>query len=144
MHIEQARAATPELIIALERLIPQLTSPNPPPARADLQALLDSTSSLLVIGREPDAGGTIIAAGCLGVYRAPTGVRAVIEDLVVDETYRGRGIGEALLRYLLNLAREQGAPGVSLTSNPRREAAKRLYVRAGFSLRQTNSYYCRF
>ena len=144
MRIEQARAATPELIIALERLIPQLTSPNPPPARADLQALLDSTSSLLVIGREPDAGGTIIAAGCLGVYRAPTGVRAVIEDLVVDETYRGRGIGEALLRYLLNLAREQGAPGVSLTSNPRREAANRLYVRAGFSLRQTNSYYCRF
>jgi ribosomal protein S18 acetylase RimI-like enzyme len=78
------------------------------------------------------------------LYQVPTGVRAIIEDVVVDQRWRGRGIGRALVANLLGLAREKGAPGVSLTSNPGRTAANQLYVRMGFSLRSTNSYYYKF
>ena len=78
------------------------------------------------------------------VYRVPTGIRAIIEDVIVDESVRGLGIGEALLRRLLDLARDKGANGVALTSNPKRESANRLYQRIGFSLRETNAYFYKF
>jgi ribosomal protein S18 acetylase RimI-like enzyme len=75
------------------------------------------------------------------VYRVPTGVRSIIEDVVVDEKMRGRGIGAALVHHAIDLAREAGAEGVSLTSNPKREAANHLYQMLGFELRKTNPYY---
>ena len=74
------------------------------------------------------------------LFRIPTGVRAMIEDVVVDEALRGRGIGEALSREALKVARENGARTVDLTSRPSREAANRLYQRIGFKLRDTNVY----
>jgi ribosomal protein S18 acetylase RimI-like enzyme len=80
----------------------------------------------------------------LTVYRVPTGVRAILEDVIVDESLRGQGIGEALVGRALEIARERGAGGVSLTSNPRRDAANRLYSRMGFVRRETNAYYYKF
>jgi ribosomal protein S18 acetylase RimI-like enzyme len=144
MRIEQVAVVTPELLRALERLIPQLTSKRSPPTKADLEALLAGACNTLLVLREPDSKGPIVAAGCLAVYRVTTGIRAVIEDVVVDQSVRGRGIGEALVLRLLDLARTMGAPGVSLTSNPRRDAANRLYLRLGFGPRSTNAYYYEF
>jgi len=144
MLIERAVSATPELLDALRRLIPQLTSSNHTLEVQDLEGLLKSDSSVLLIARLPDLQGQIVGAGALAVYRVPTGSRAVIEDVVVDEAARGLGVGEALMRCLMTLARQMGAGGVSLTSNPGRLAANRLYVRMGFSLRQTNCYYFEF
>ena len=144
MHIERVRTVTPEIVTALERLVPQLTSNNRAPSSADLMDLVGSESNTLLVVREPDGKGEIVAAACLAVYRVTTGIRAVIEDIVVDEECRGRGIGEALLRHLMVLAKSAGAPGVSLTSSPRRAAANRLYVRMGFSRRETNAYYYSF
>jgi ribosomal protein S18 acetylase RimI-like enzyme len=80
---------------------------------------------------------------CLTVYRVPTGLRSVIEDVVVDEAARGNGLGAALVREAIERARAAGAEGVSLTSNPQREAANRLYQSMGFQLRQTNPYFYR-
>jgi ribosomal protein S18 acetylase RimI-like enzyme len=144
MHVEQVAAITPELLQALERLIPQLTSKRPPPTPADLEALLAGAGNGLVVVREPDSDGPIVAAGCIAVYRVTTGIRAAIEDVVVDQAVRGRGIGEALMHRLLDLAQTRGAPGVSLTSNPSRDAANRLYRRLGFVPRSTNVYYYEF
>jgi len=70
----------------------------------------------------------------------PTGVRSIVEDVVVDESARRQGVGEALMRRALDLAREAGASGLSLTSRPEREAANRLYQSMGFELRKTNAY----
>jgi ribosomal protein S18 acetylase RimI-like enzyme len=67
-------------------------------------------------------------------------VRAWIEDVVVDESARGRGVGEALNREALDRARGLGAKTVDLTSRPSREAANRLYQRLGFEPRETNIY----
>jgi ribosomal protein S18 acetylase RimI-like enzyme len=76
----------------------------------------------------------------LAVFRIPTGVRAWIEDVVVDENQRGRGVGEALTQAALELASARGARTVDLTSRPSRDIANRLYKRMGFELRETNVY----
>jgi len=91
-----------------------------------------------------DARGRIIGALTLAVYRVPTGIRSIIEDVIVDEAARGQGIGEALTRRALEIAKEAGAAHVTLTSNPIREAANRLYLRVGFKKRETNAYQYKF
>jgi len=144
MIIERAVDATLELLEALRHLVPQLTDNNDPPDLKDLETLISSPNAFVVVARQPDVKGPIVGVGSLGIYRVPTGIRAVIEDVVVDEASRGQGVGEALLRELLTLARQSGARGVSLTSNARRLAANRLYGRMGFSRRQTNCYYYEF
>ena len=144
MVIERVSSVSAELVTALGSLVPQLTGNNPPPTASDLALLLENGAHALVVARHPDANGKIVGAGALGTYRVPTGVRAVIEDVVVDDAFRGLGIGEAITRSLMDLARAAGASGVSLTSNPGREAANRLYLRLGFVLRQTNNYYFKF
>jgi ribosomal protein S18 acetylase RimI-like enzyme len=79
----------------------------------------------------------------LVLNRVPTGVRAHIEDVVVDESARGQGAGELLIRTALELAEDAGARSVDLTSSPAREAANRLYLRLGFEPRETNVYRAR-
>ena len=76
----------------------------------------------------------------LAVFRIPTGIRAWIEDVVVDAEARGRGVGEALTREAVRVAGTHGARTVDLTSRPSREAANRLYQRLGFERRDTNVY----
>lgn len=138
VHIDEATEVTATLVEAMDRLIPQLSSSNPPPSRADLHEIVESEASHLLLAVEEE--GTIVGSLTLVVFRIPTGVRAWIEDVVVDETGRGRGIGEALNRHALELARQRGAVTVDLTSRPSREAANRLYQRIGFEARSTNLY----
>lgn len=128
---------TDEVVEAFARLIPQLSSSNPPPSRAQLQDLVASEASRLFVAR---VEGRIVGSLTLATFRIPTGVRAWIEDVVVDESARGHGVGEALNRAALDRARELGAITVELTSRPSREAANRLYQRMGFVIRDTNSY----
>jgi ribosomal protein S18 acetylase RimI-like enzyme len=144
MFIARATAVTDELVEAFERLIPQLKLSFPALTRQEMEALVSSASSILLVARYPDDGAPIVGILTLIVYRVPTGIRARIEDVVVDEAMRGKGIGEALVRHALHMAREAGADGVALTSNPRREAAVRLYQRLGFKLWRTNLYFYEF
>jgi ribosomal protein S18 acetylase RimI-like enzyme len=143
MHIERVAQATEELHEALQRLVPQLGAHKIPPTRKVLEELVESQSSMLLVARDPEQNSPIAGVLCLTIYRVPTGCRSIIEDVIVDETMRRRGIGEALVRHALDLARAAGAEGVSLTSNPQREAANRLYQSMGFELRRTNPYYYR-
>lgn len=138
MRIDIVTRADEELYEAFQRLVPQLTQNNPPPSLDDLAALLRDPSSTLIIAR--DENGVIVGALTLTVYRVPTGVRSIIEDVIVDISARGRGIGEALMLRAIELAREKGAKNISLTSNPMRTAANRLYLRVGFQKRETNVY----
>jgi ribosomal protein S18 acetylase RimI-like enzyme len=141
MHIEKVSDVTQELHESLQRLVPQLGAHKVPPTWDELKELVGSESSTLLVAREPEEGDTITGTLCLTIYRVPTGLRSIIEDVIVDESKRRRGIGEALVRYAIDLAREAGADGISLTSNPQREAANQLYQSIGFRLRQTNSYF---
>jgi ribosomal protein S18 acetylase RimI-like enzyme len=143
MFIENVSDVTQELQEALQRLVPQLGAHKVPPTNEELRKLIGSESAILLVARETDKDSPIVGVLSLTVYRVPTGIRSIIEDVIVDESMRRRGIGEALVRHALDLAREAGADGVSLTSNPQREAANRLYQSLGFQLRQTNPYFYR-
>jgi ribosomal protein S18 acetylase RimI-like enzyme len=135
--VERATEVTPELISAFEVLIPQLSSSNPPPTTHALQEIVSSEASVLFIAR---VEGKIVGSLTLATFRIPTGLRAWIEDVVVDGSARGHGVGEALNRAAIEEARARGAVTVDLTSRPSREAANRLYQRLGFVQRDTNVY----
>ena len=135
--IETATSVTDELVAAFARLIPQLSSSNPPPGREQLQAIVSSPACVIFVAR---VDGTIVGSLTLATFPIPTGVRAWIEDVVVDGDARGHGVGEALNQAAIEEARRRGAITVELTSRPSREAANRLYRRIGFEKRETNVY----
>ena len=135
MEIERVTQVTRELMEALGRLIPQFSTARLP-TRAEVEELVASQASTLLVVRDPQ----IVGALTLIVFRTPTGVHAWIEDVVVDTAMRGRGIGEALTRDAIARAKQLGANEVNLTSRPSREAANRLYQRIGFQRRNTNVY----
>jgi ribosomal protein S18 acetylase RimI-like enzyme len=121
-------------------LIPQLSSSNPPPSETELAEICESAASVLLVAVDRDDDDRILGSLTLAWFRIPTGVRAWIEDVVVDESARGHGVGELLNRAALDRARQLGAKTVDLTSRPSREAANRLYQRIGFVPRDTNVY----
>jgi ribosomal protein S18 acetylase RimI-like enzyme len=125
-----------ELMAAVERLMPQLTSSAPPPSREQLADVIATQD--LFIARTGAAA--IVGMGTLVTYRTPVGVHCWIEDVVVDDAARGQGAGEALTRAMIERARDKGARSLALTSNPRRDAANRLYQRLGFAPWPTNLY----
>jgi ribosomal protein S18 acetylase RimI-like enzyme len=135
--VRVADAVTPEIVAAFERLIPQLSSSNPPPTLDELRQIVDAESTLLLLAEED---GVIVGSLTLALFRIPTGLRAWIEDVVVEGAARGKGVGEALNRFALDEAKRRGATTVDLTSRPSREAANRLYQRLGFVKRDTNVY----
>jgi ribosomal protein S18 acetylase RimI-like enzyme len=144
--VEEATEATPELVEALDRLVPQLSSSSPPPTAEQLAEIVASPSTVLFVarlggeGEDQGRGGEIVGTLTLVLFRIPTALRAWIEDVVVDEGARGAGVGEALTLAALERAADAGARTVDLTSRPSREAANRLYTRLGFALRETNVY----
>jgi ribosomal protein S18 acetylase RimI-like enzyme len=137
--LEQAAEVTSELLAAFARLVPQLSRSAPPPSPAELESIVASPGTHVLLARD-GPGGPIVGTLTLVLFRIPTGVRAWIEDVVVDECARGRGVGDALTQEAIRVAREAGARTVDLTSHPSRQAANRLYQRLGFVLRDTNVY----
>ena len=140
MYIETVSEVTEELLGALDRLIPQLSAHKKTPTRDELTALISSESSTLLIARYSDEKNTITGMLTLVIYRVPTGIRSIIEDVVVDQAMRRQGIAEALMGQAILMAREAGAGSVALTSNSQRVAANRLYQAIGFKRRETNAY----
>jgi ribosomal protein S18 acetylase RimI-like enzyme len=136
--VTEVTEVTPDLAEVFARLVPQLSSSSPPPTVGELTDMVEAPSSVLLVARFAD--GTIVGSLTLALFRVPTGIRAWIEDVVVDEAARGAGAGEALVAEALRRAEGAGAKSVDLTSRPSREAANRLYVRMGFETRQTNVY----
>jgi ribosomal protein S18 acetylase RimI-like enzyme len=135
--VEIAQTVTDELVAAFEHLVPQLSKSNPPPSREELAEIVAAETTVLFVAR---VDGRIVGSLTLATFRIPTGLRAWIEDVVVDGDARGHGVGEALNRAALDEARRRGAVTVDLTSRPSREAANRLYQRLGFVARETNVY----
>ena len=125
------------LVAGFARLIPQLSSSSPPPSGDDLAAIVENPYSVLFVA---DLDGELVGSLTLALYRIPTGLKAWIEDVVVDDAARGQGVGEALNRAALDEATARGAKHVSLTSRSTREAANRLYQRLGFRPYDTNLY----
>ena len=137
IEVDECLAVGDDLVEAMDRLIPQLSSSNPPPGRAELDEIVASPATALFVARHC---GRIVGALTLVAFRIPTGMRTRIEDVVVDETMRGLRVGEMLSTAALDRARRMGARSTDLTSRPSREAANRLYARMGFQPRESNLY----
>jgi ribosomal protein S18 acetylase RimI-like enzyme len=135
MQIERITEITPEVVESFKYLVPQLSTSSAIPGKKELAEI--AANDNLFIARDE---GRIVGSLTLIIFRIPTGVRAWIEDVVVDGSQRGKGIGEALTRAALDRASELGSRTVDLTSRPSREAANRLYQRVGFKLRESNLY----
>jgi ribosomal protein S18 acetylase RimI-like enzyme len=135
--IEIASAADDDLLAALARLLPQLSGSAQPLDRDAVARLLACDANTVLVAR---TGGAIVGMLTLVMFPLPTGLRARIEDVVVDDSARGQGVGAALTEAALRLAGRAGAGTVDLTSRPSRAAANRLYERAGFVRRETSVY----
>ena len=135
--VEIAAQASEELLAACHRLIPQLSSSAAPITVNELAEIVNGESTIMFVAR---VDNQIVGLLTLAVFRIPTAVRAWIEDVVVDSSARGHGVGEALNLAAIAEAKRRGAKTVDLTSRPSREVANRLYQRIGFVARDTNVY----
>lgn len=138
MKIEQLTQIDNAVLQAFEKLIPQLTGEaDRYPTREELEKIIQSEDSFIFIAKENDE---ILGTLTLIFYYIPSGKKAWIEDVVVDESARGKGIAASLINHALEIARQNGIEKVDLTSRPFREAANKLYQKLGFKQRETNFY----
>lgn len=137
VQVSAVRGVDDEIVKAFERLLPQLSRSAPALTRDDLERLVSWPGNTQLIAR---VDSVISGALTLVTFPIPTGTRAWIEDVVVDESARGQGVGAALTQEAVRLARSQGARTVDLTSRPSRAAANRLYERLGFEVRDSKVF----
>jgi ribosomal protein S18 acetylase RimI-like enzyme len=137
IQVEVIADITDEDLAAVNRLIPQLSRSAPPLSADALKQIVSWDGNYLLIARD---GDRVVGMLTLVTFPIPTGLRAWIEDVVVDEAARGQGVGAALTQEAVRRSRAVGARTVDLTSRPTRQAANRLYERLGFELRETNAY----
>ena len=137
MRVETVREATPELHAALARLLPQLNPTLPVPDMARLERLLADPDVTLLVAKDGDA---VVGTTTVVVYTTPFWIKARLDEVVVDASARGKGVGEALVKAALEVGREHGAQVAELQSGrgPRRDAAHRLYQRLGFRIRDSD------
>jgi ribosomal protein S18 acetylase RimI-like enzyme len=137
VNIEAVEHVTDELVQAFERLLPQLSQSARALDAEALRLLVGWPGNHLLVAR---IDGEIVGTLTLVTFPIPTGLRAWIEDVVVEEAGRGRGVGASLTREAIRLALAAGARTVDLTSRPSRAAANRLYERVGFQVRDSKVY----
>jgi len=137
VRIETVTEATQEVHAALARLLPQLNSKLPIPTMDRLRAIVADPAVSLLVARD---GEEIVGTTTLIVYTTPFWIKGRLDEVVVDDSARGKGVGAALVKASLDIAREKGAEVVELQSGVQREAANRLYPRMGFKRRETNVY----
>ncbi|MER5699006.1 GNAT family N-acetyltransferase [Streptomyces mirabilis] len=137
VRVEIIRAASQELVDAFDRLLPQLSSTAKPLDYEALDRMVTCDANTVLVARTPDS---IVGTLTLVLLPLPSGLRARVEDVVVDGAARGQGVAGLLTQEALRLAWEAGARTVDLTSRPDRAAANRLYERLGFQVRQSTVY----
>lgn len=138
VRIAEVRSASVDVLDALQRLVGELSSSAAKPHATELEEIIESPVTRLIAAT--GESGEVVGMLTLVLFRIPTGRRARIEDVVVDERARGQGVGEALTREAIRIARDSGARTIDLTSNRSRQAANRMYQKLGFSRRDTTVY----
>ncbi|NML31339.1 GNAT family N-acetyltransferase [Paraburkholderia sp. G-4-1-8] len=137
ISISPVSDVTPELVEAMKRLLPELSSASPPSAK-ELCEIVASPATVLFVARSDVQA--IVGVLTFVSFRLPTGMRTWIEDVIVDSNARGLGVGAALCQTAIRYASELGAVSIDLTSRPSRIAANQLYQKLGFQRRETNVY----
>jgi GNAT superfamily N-acetyltransferase len=137
MEILEITEYSEELLTALNTLLPQLSSSAEPLSESALKGIINHPATHLLMATDE---GTYFGTLSLVIFPIPTGTRAWIEDVVVSEEARGKGVGKLLSKYAIDLASTIGVKTIDLTSRPSRIAANVLYKKMGFNQRETNVY----
>ncbi|NOR75593.1 MAG: GNAT family N-acetyltransferase [Draconibacterium sp.] len=138
MRIIRITKITDKVLIAFKSLMPQLSAGLRPPSKQNLEEIINSENSVLFIAQDEDKeiAGTLT----LIINRIPTKQFAWIEDIVIDNKFRGKGVGQKLTQHAIDYAIKKGINEINLTSNSKRIAANKLYQKLGFVTRDTNVY----
>ncbi len=136
VEIKQIKEVTPQIVSAFSQLMPQLAPHLQAPRMEDLSNIINDKNKYIFIASNPQIVGTIT----LVIVNIPSGTRAWIEDVIVDQEARGQSIGEKMLQYVIDFAKKLNVASINLTSSPSRIAANKLYQKLGFNLRETNVY----
>ena len=137
IRIQVVREATTDLQSALARLLPQLNPNLEVPDMKRLWRLIADPAVTLLLAVD---GDDIVGTTTVIVYTTPFWIKARLDEVVVDDSARGKGVGEALVKAALDIGRERGAQVAELQSGrgPARQAAHRLYLRLGFKIRDSD------
>lgn len=138
INISELTETSSSVLQSINELLPQLSSSAQVISMDRLSELVESDNTLIFIGT--DENGQILGMLSLIVMKIPTGNKAWIEDVVVDQLARGKGMGKALMNHALEKAKELAVKSVDLTSRPSREKANMLYQSLGYQIRETNVY----
>ena len=137
MNIFQLTESSQTILNEINRLLPQLSPSAKLLSEKELLIILNSKTNHILLAQDQE---NICGMLTLVTYFIPTGKKALIEDVVVDKAWRGKGIGRMLIEKAIALAKNQEVKCIDLTSNPARVAANALYIKAGFVKRETNVY----
>ncbi|MBI2013114.1 MAG: GNAT family N-acetyltransferase [Candidatus Colwellbacteria bacterium] len=137
IRIQELRRATSKSLKEINNLLPQLSETAKPISLKALQAIVKNKDICLVVSKD---GEEIIGMGTLVIMHTVVGVRARVEDVVVDSKQRSRGVGKKISRELIALAKKKKVRSIELSSRPSRTVANKLYRKLGFKKRDTNVY----
>ena len=136
-NIIEIKTYSKEYHEAMQRFLDQLTTSPTTLTETMCRQLLDSANShLFFLMKDEQIAGMLT----VGIYYSPTGGKAWIEDVVVDEVFRGQGLSKLLVAHAIDFVKSQEIPLLMLTSNPKRIAANKLYQASGFERKETNVY----
>ncbi len=138
MKIKEIKRFSKRVYNAVLKLLPQLDSGLEYPTKQHFKGILKSERTHFFIAELDNKD--IVGMLTIATYDIPTGKKFWIEDVVVDESQRGRGFGRELILFAIEFARASGAHTIELTSRPSRVGANQLYQNAGFVIRETNVY----
>ena len=137
IEIREINRFSNRVFAATLSLLPQLAPDSALLTMDHFKRILKSKSThLFIVELDNKIAGILTIA----TYDIPSGKKVWIEDVVVDELQRGKGIGKALMLFSINYAKSLGAKSIELTSSPSRVAANQLYQKIGFVIRETNVY----
>jgi len=136
--IVEIKEFSQDIYLFVRKMLRQLSPQHKELSENAFRQIVESTQTHLFVMY--DENETPVGTLSVGLYRTPSGYKAWIEDVVVDETFRGRQYGKKIVEHALNFIREAGADTIALTSNAGRIAANKLYQQSGFELYETNLY----
>jgi phosphinothricin acetyltransferase len=114
-----------------EKLIPLFKVLTGNEMLIDESSLIDNANCICLVYAENDE---LFGFGSLVIHQVPTrGEVGRIEDLVISENHQGKGFGKILVLKLIEIAKERKIKKITLTSNPMRINARKLYDSIGFT-----------